>query len=367
MSLSIVSIGTALPQSCVSQAESVKIAQVVAGMDREEDDFLPSLYRQTTIAKRHLAFEQGVVHDILHGTKHTASAFLPAGDGADPGPTTAQRMRHYIEQAGPLAVRAARQALDESDLSAAEFTHLITVSCTGFSAPGVDFELIRKLGLSPTIERTHVGFMGCHGALNGLRVARAYADACPRARVLLCAVELCGLHYHYPRNPKKMVANALFADGAAALVGVPSEIDRGSWQVVASGSCIFPESEFAMTWNIGDHGFEMTLATRVPELIARNLRPCLDRWLAGQGLRLEDVRSWAVHPGGPRILTAVEEALDLNEEATAASREVLAECGNMSSATMLFVIDRLRKRAAARPCVALGFGPGLTAEVALFQ
>src|SRR5438105_3119749 len=157
-----------------------------------------------------------------------------------------------------------------------------------FSAPGVDVELIKHLELPATVERTHVGFMGCHGALNGLRVARAFADADADARILLCAVELCGAHYHYPWNPKKMVANALFADGAAALVGVAAA-GPGGWKAVASGTCVFPDSEHAMTWNIGDHGFEMTLATRVPDLIARNLRPWWEPWLPPSGLSPGDV------------------------------------------------------------------------------
>src|SRR5262249_4816725 len=133
-----------------------------------------------------------------------------------------------------------------------------------------------------------------------------------------------------------------------------------------SGTCVFPDSEYAMTWNIGDHGFEMSLATRVPELIARNLRPWCEAWLRQNNLTIDDVGSWAIHPGGPRILAAVEEALGLNEDATAESRRLLAECGNMSSATVLFLLDRLRRNAAELPCVALGFGPGLTAEAALF-
>src|SRR6185312_7307169 len=135
------------------------------------------------------------------------------------GPTTGERMRIYAEEAGPLAVRAAKIALAEAATPAADITHLVTVSCTGFAAPGVDYSLIRGLGMASTVQRTHVGFMGCHGALNGLRVANAFASADPNARVLLCAVELCSLHYYYGNEADKLVANAIFADGAAAIVG----------------------------------------------------------------------------------------------------------------------------------------------------
>jgi predicted naringenin-chalcone synthase len=368
MSFAILGLGTALPATAVTQAEAIQVAERLTCRTPDRAELLPSLYRQTTIATRHLAFDPQVIRDILQGTRVSGSVFLPQDRGDDPGPTTGQRMEHYIREAGPLALRAARQALDEAGLAPATVTHLVTVSCSGFSAPGVDIGLIKDLALPATTQRTHVGFMGCHGALNGLRVAQAFTGALPEARVLVCAVELCGLHYHYQWNPKQMVSNALFADGAAAAVGVSGKAaPAGAWEAVASGACVFPDSEHAMTWNIGDHGFEMTLATRVPDLIARNLRTWLEQWLEQNELRLGDVASWAVHPGGPRILTAVEEALRLDREATVESREVLAAYGNMSSPTVLFILDRLRRRQAARPCVALGFGPGLAAEATLFR
>jgi predicted naringenin-chalcone synthase len=222
------------------------------------------------------------------------------------------------------------------------------------------------LGMSPTIHRTHVGFMGCHGALNGLRVANAFAASDPAARVLVCSVELCSLHYHYGWDPPKVVANALFADGAGAIVG-GAKPKTGSWQLVASGSHLVPEAADAMTWTIGDHGFGMTLSKRIPEVIGTKLRPWLDEWLAEQGVRVTDVNSWAIHPGGPRVLDAAAGTLKLPAESVWASREVLSEYGNMSSATALFILKRLIDRKSKGPCVALGFGPGLNVEVALFQ
>ena len=211
--------------------------------------------------------------------------FLPTGAPDETGPTTGQRMQHYAELAPPLAVAAAADAMRRSGLDATDLTHLITVSCTGFIAPGLDVALIRGLELRPTIQRTHVGYMGCHGALNGLRVARAFTAAEPEARVLLCAVELCSLHYHYGwRNPGKVIANALFSDGAAAVIGVPlAAAPANAWRVAATGSCLIPDSADAMTWTIGDHGFVMTLSKRVPGLIAEHLRPWLESWLAEQG------------------------------------------------------------------------------------
>jgi predicted naringenin-chalcone synthase len=199
-------------------------------------------------------------------------------------------------------------------------------------------------------------------------VARAFAGADPHAPVLLCAFELCSLHYHYGWDPGKVVANAIFADGAAALVGAASTVGpANAWQVTATGSRLFPDTANAMTWTVGDHGFVMSLSKKVPGLIQAHLRPWLVDWLGQHDLTVEDVASWAVHPGGPRILAAVEESLGLSRRQTEAAHAVFADYGNMSSPTVLFIVDRLRACQAPRPCVALGFGPGLTAEVALFR
>jgi predicted naringenin-chalcone synthase len=368
MSFAILGLGTAVPATTIDQNDASRLAQVICCRTPEQENWLPLMYNQTGIDKRHLTFEDQVVRDILDGTRLSGSVFLPSDVPDDRGPTTAQRMRCYQADAGPLALRSARLALEQSDLAPPEITHLVTVSCTGFAAPGVDLELIDGLGLRPTTQRTHIGFMGCHAAINGLRVARAYTGSDPSARVLLCVVELCGLHYHYGWDPQKMVANAIFADGAAALVGVPAErAPADAWQVIAVGSSLLPESRDAMSWTIGEHGFEMTLSRNVSVLIRQHLRPWLESWLAKSGLRLADVGSWAIHPGGPRIIESAAAALGLAAAQTAAAREVFAQYGNMSSPTVLFILDRLLRRCAPRPCVAIAFGPGLIAEAALLR
>jgi predicted naringenin-chalcone synthase len=210
--------------------------------------------------------------------------------------------------------------------------------------------------------------MGCHGLLNGLRVARAFVEADASACVLLCAVELCSLHHQYDWDSDQIVANALFADGAAALVVLSGEAQTArAFRLQATGSTLIDDSEDAMSWRIGDHGFTMTLSPRVPELIGRHVRPWLADWLALHGLTLATVGSWAVHPGGPRILSSFGEAVGLDRSALDPSYRVLAEFGNMSSPTIAFILQRLRQAQAPRPCVALAFGPGLAAEVALLD
>ena len=368
MNFTILGFGTAVPAVAFNQAQALRIAETLCNPTAEQATWLPTMYGNTGIERRHMVLADELLDDVLNHTRHSQSVFLPTGEPNDAGPTTAQRMQHYVKHAGPLAIEAAGKSLENAKTAPRELTHLVTVSCTGFHTPGVDIELIHALGLPATIQRTHIGFMGCHGALNGLRVARAFAGAEANARVLLCATELCSLHYYYGWNAQKMIANALFADGSAALVGgCIADAPHGAWRVVASGSYVFPATADAMTWSIGDHGFEMTLAKKVPGLIAEHLRPWIIGWLADLGLTLEKIATWAIHPGGPRILDAVEHALSLRVDQSATSRAVFAEYGNMSSPTILFILDRLRRDRAELPCVALGFGPGLTVEAALLR
>jgi predicted naringenin-chalcone synthase len=370
MSLAILGLGTALPHRPVSQEDTAAIISSFFCETDEQRRLLPTLFRRAGVRQRHSVLAERLPHD---GPIQTF--YPPATGPSDQGPTTAQRMEIYRKESAPLALQAARQALDQAKIMPSEITQIITVTCTGFTAPGLDIALIKQLGLKPTISRLQVGFMGCHGAFNALQAASAVAAADPRARVLICAVELSSLHLHYGWDPESIVSHALFADGAAALVAGSLREPEGRsrserptpWQATAFGSCLFPDSEQAMTWNIGDNGFVMTLSADVPDLIAHNLRPWLEGWLRRNDLQIQDVQSWAIHPGGPRILTAVADGLDLPHETLADSQAVLSDCGNMSSPTILFILERLRRRNAPRPCVALSFGPGLIAEAAIFR
>lgn len=366
MTAAVTGLGTALPRHAIAQEDAAVIAQSLCADDAHAR-LLPALYRRSSVATR----SSVLLHQPNGSVLDRQSFFPPAGTGADRGPSTSVRLERYRAEAAPLALQSAAAALSDAGLNAREVTHLITVSCTGFAAPGVDAHLIESLGLSRAIARTNVGFMGCHGAINGLRVADAFVRADPDARVLLTAVELCSLHYQYGADPEQAVANALFADGAAsAVIGAPAgrthPAKPGQWGIEATGSRLIPGSADAMTWHVRDHGFEMTLSARVPSLIESHLRPWLSEWLGASNLVLADIGSWAIHPGGPRILSTVARALALPDAACAASRQVLEERGNMSSPTVLFIVDRLRRAGAPLPCVALAFGPGLVAEAALF-
>ena len=360
-------IGTAVPPRVLGQADAAESSRAFCAGDAKQARALRILYGRSGVETRNT-----VVLRADKGTLEERLPFYPEASGPeDRGPTTGQRMALYEAEAPPLAELAARRALEDASTPVGAITHLVTVSCTGFFSPGIDATLIDALGLPRTVHRTHVGFMGCHGALNGLRVAASQAGE-TEARVLLCAVELCSLHFAYGWNREMMVANALFADGAAAVVGMLAQNGAAhtpapdpGWSVQAQGTFLMPRSGDAMSWRIGDHGFRMTLSPTVPELIRTNLGGWLTGWLQQQGLGVGDVGSWAVHPGGPRILTAVEDALDLENGILEVSREVLRRHGNMSSPTVLFILERLRKQRAPLPCVALAFGPGLVVEAML--
>lgn len=364
MSLTLCGLGTALPRFGIAQPEAARLAGDLCSNAAEHQRSLAALYRRTGVEWRH-----SVVLDADSGPIDGRQSFYPPPTGdSDRGPTTAQRMDRYAREAGDLAANAARKALADAQRPAQEITHLITVSCSGFSAPGFDVTLVRDLSLRADVARTHIGFMGCHGALNALRVARGFTAVDPKACVLICCVELCSLHHQYGWEPDQVVANALFADGAAAVVACASEAtERTAWRVVDNGSTIVPDTTDAMAWRIGDHGFEMTLSPAVPELIRRYLRPWLAGWLSSRETSLGEICSWAIHPGGPRILQACAAGLEFPQEYLAESVSVLSEFGNMSSPTVLFILDRLRRRDAPSPCVLLGFGPGLTIEAALLR
>jgi predicted naringenin-chalcone synthase len=280
-------------------------------------------------------------------------------------------MEKYEEHSLALALASSQAALAQADLDPSEVTHLVTVSCSGFYAPGFDIGLLRELELSPDVSRTHVGFMGCHGAFNALRVAQAYVEADPEAVVLVCSVELCSLHHYYGWSTEKVIANALFSDGSGAVIcrrapkdGLPM---HAKYRLIRHGSHLLANTLKAMSWRIGDYGFEMTLSQKVPELIEQNLTEWMTEFLAKEKLTIQDVRGWAIHPGGPRILDSCVVALDLSGDDLAPSREVLAKYGNMSSATILFVLERMRQQEFSGPVVALGFGPGLSIEAMLLH
>lgn len=277
-------------------------------------------------------------------------------------PTTAQRMARFHAPALDLA----RSAIEDLRLSTRErvgITHLIVASCTGFSAPGLDFQLMRAARLRDTVERTMVGFMGCFAAVNALRLARHIVRSDPYAHVLVVNVELCSLHLREEWQVAKLLSFMLFGDGAsAALVSAePDGLALGPFRTE-----VVPDSDGLITWDIGDSGFEMHLSGQVPARI-RNFAREEGGTLLGR-LGVDCAVHWAVHAGGRTILDAVQDGLDLDSGALRHSRDVLHDFGNMSSATLMFVLARiLNTPRPPGPGVGMAFGPGLTVESFAFH
>jgi predicted naringenin-chalcone synthase len=281
--------------------------------------------------------------------------------------STADRMREFAPAARRLGAEAARRALDRAGPgAAAEVGDLLAVSCTGYSGPGLDVHLVDDLGLGDRVQRLAIGHMGCYAALPALRTAAARATA-SGGRALVTCVELCTLHVQPARSREDAVYQALFGDGAAAaLVGA-----GGDGPVIAGSATVtVPRSEERMGWQIEDHGFQMWLSPRVPALVEREVGRLVDELLQPHGLVLDDVVHWAVHPGGPEIVDRVQRRLGLSDAQVARSHEVLADGGNRSSATVLFILEQLLAGGEVEPgqwIVALAFGTGLTLEALLLR
>lgn len=282
-------------------------------------------------------------------------------------PDIAARMRRF-ERHAPALAEAAVERLNlgpERDL----ISHVLITCCTGFSAPGLDHEVVERCKLPSTVERTMIGFMGCYAAINALKLARHIVRSEPQARVLILNVELCTLHLKETTDLEQVLSFLLFGDGCAACIvsADPVGIALDSFRAV-----LVPDTRELITWNIRDFGFDMVLSGQVPGAIHDALHDHMDEILDGG--QASTINLWAVHPGGRTVLDAVERAFDLAPAALAASREVLRRYGNMSSATVMFVIEQLLrinrinriKRTSLTGC-AMSFGPGLTAETMLFR
>ncbi len=291
MTAHLLGLGTANPEHRMSQEEALQMFSDIVCEDDKQRRLARVLFRKSEVANRYTCVPHQVAYNWCQPREDAAEAGgrnlseRPAQTpcvigGQSSGPSTHERMQLYAEFASDLAIEASRTALTDSATDPQMITHLVTVSCTGFDAPGVDIELIRRLGLPASTQRINVGFMGCHGAINGMRAALGIVGSDPTARVLMCCVELCSLHYRFQWASEGIIGNALFADGSAALVlGQPPAPGQSSpkasgppnWQLVDTGSLIIPDSKQAMSWRVGDHGFEMLLTSEVGERIEQRL------------------------------------------------------------------------------------------------
>ncbi|MGD1839399.1 MAG: type III polyketide synthase [Thermonemataceae bacterium] len=363
----IISIGTALPPYQHKQQAILDFMLGVYQPDERERRKLEILYKKTGIDTRYSAIADYTVPT-------TERSFYPNSQNLEPFPTIEQRMEGYRQAALPLALEAIQSAQQQLDHTP-EITHLITVSCTGMSAPGLDIALLKALQLPSHTPRTSVNFMGCYAGFHALKQADLICQTDPEAVVLVTCVELCTLHFQKVYDTDNLTANALFADGAAAALVVS---DKQAQQQKHKGlhlkrfySEIMPEGASDMAWEIGSTGFLMTLSSYIPQLIQKGIAPLINHTLASLQIEVKDIDFWAIHPGGKRILEVVQQVFQLVTEQLAGSFDTLKNYGNMSSVTIFFVWQYLWQKQIdwekTTRILGVGFGPGLTIETALLE
>ena len=344
------SIGKGIPPYSLPQNDIAKRLINLLMLDDEEAWMMERIYNNSHISRRY-----SVLPDLLF----TAKSKTPMG--------MSHRNAIYKKEAPILAEKAARDALQQWGGPLQDITHILTVSCTGAITPGLEFKLCQALGLDPFVHRLGINFMGCFGAFKGLSVAHKIACESPHNRVLMVCAELCTLHFRPGESVESTVIHSLFADGAsAAIVGTqPRSYETPRYEILAERSFALKDSEQEMTWDAGDFGFDMTLSARVPALIEQHIERFVEVLAPKQDYHAVE---WAIHPGGKAILEAVEKAFTLDKKRTLSSWKILSDFGNMSSATILYVLEHLMH---AKPehaqTIALGFGPGLSIEGLLLR
>lgn len=367
----IEAIATGNPPLKRSQQYAASFMQRVEGMHPGVAKRIPQIYEKSGIDYRYSCIED-------YGREAEDFDFYPPNWSLEPSPTSEQRNWKYREAVIPLGETVARSAIEAAGRSPEEITHVVAVSCTGFFAPGLDIELVRRLGMRASTQRTFIGFMGCYAAFNGLRVAHSFCQSDPNARVLVVCAELCTLHFQVSQDLESAVINGIFSDGAAAAVvsSLSATEAAGRLAYVRGHALLDDDSLDHMTWDLGSTGFKMSLSPKVPSVLARHLPAYVEQLLDDTGVTRDAVDFWAIHPGGRAIVEQAQGVLDLPDQAVEDSLEVLRLHGNMSSPTILFVLKRLLDRQDLSRAngeqgystgIAMAFGPGLTLEGALFQ
>lgn len=369
MSAYVCAIETATPSTVLDQTVTRDRFAAQPEISRLGSRLISACFNASGIDTRHT-----VIEELSAGDTGGAPVFYDRESGELLNPGTRVRNETYINTAPDLFVDAAERALKSSGgFGPPDVTHVITVSCTGFFAPGPDYVLVRRLGLEPSVQRYHIGFMGCYASFPALRAAATICAADPDAVVLVASVELCTLHVRTSNEPDQIVASSVFSDGAAAAVvsARRPSADHPALRLDHFETVLTPTGEEDMAWTIGDHGFDMVLSTYVPHIIDDNIRTAMTPLFASEpelaARPYHDIDLWAIHPGGRSILDKVESTLDLRPDQLEPSREVLREYGNMSSATVLYILARILRQPSSGPerVCAMAFGPGLTVESAL--
>jgi predicted naringenin-chalcone synthase len=327
-------------------------------LNDEEAWILEKIYKNSAIEKRY-----SVVPDILHPKKRFCSSTRELRSVG-----MSERNETYKKAAPPLAEKAAKQALQHWSRPPSDITHVISVSCTGVISPGIEYYLARQLELDKSTSLLGINFMGCFGAFKALKVATKIAKDNPKNRILLVCTELCTLHFKPHGDIESIVVQSLFADGSAAIIlgAEPNNKETPLFAITGDQSSFIHDTMEDMTWDAGDEGFDMTLTRRVPTLISEHIAH-FTKQLAGHAMPYSQYE-WAIHPGGKSIVETIEKTMCLDRSQTQSSWNVLQQFGNLSSATILYVLDDIAKRKDSKEeIIGLGFGPGLCIEGLLLK
>ena len=355
----ITSIGTANPTYKFNQSQLADFMVKAMQLSEEAERKLNAIFRVTGIESRYSVIED-------YGREIDFS-FYSNSKNLDPFPTTKQRLELFRKESVKLSLDAIANCLNKApSIETQTITHLIVVSCTGMYAPDLDIDLVKSLNLSSSVNRLCINFMGCYAAFNAIKLADSFCAADPKAKVLIVCTELCSIHFQKEFTEDNLLANALFADGAAALL-IEGEPRRGVNLKPVSFFCdLAPEGGQDMAWTVGDLGFEMKLSAYVPEIIKNGIAKLTSNLLAQISQQLTDVSYYAIHPGGKKILEVIEQELGLSKADNRAAYEVLKNYGNMSSPTVLFVLNEISKNLTntddGKKILSFAFGPGLTLE-----
>lgn len=355
----ITSIGTATPPHVLSQSAIADFMTRAMQLNSDDAHKLRVLFRASGIETRHSVVEDYGKTGEFHFYENTRDL--------EPFPSTKRRLELYHRHALAISLEAVSRCLAKiADFRKDSITHLVVVSCTGMYAPGLDIDLVKALGLNSDVERTSINFMGCYAAFNALKLADAACASRPETKALIVCTELCSIHFQKENTEDNMLANALFADGAAALL--VEAIPRAGLNLQQeSFHCeLATEGEHDMTWTVGDLGFEMRLSSYVPEVVGSGIKNLTRTLLSKIHKSLPEVAYFAIHPGGKKILEAIETELGLTKEQNRHAYEVLRKFGNMSSPTVLFVLEEIYRNLNGtdhdKRILSFAFGPGLTLE-----
>ena len=333
--------------------------QKIYGLDEKEARRLAFMYRQSDIETRYTVLADYTQSDEKHWN------FIPIDQG-DPLPNLDERMKIYNREALPLSILSINDCL-ENITTPKEITHLITVSCTGMSAPGLDLQVMEMMGLPKNIFRTSVNFMGCYAAIHALRMADSLCAQHQGAKVMVVCTELCTLHFQKNNTIDNITSSLLFGDGAAAVLITHDDFNIRGLHIKDFYSEISFKGKKDMSWELSSSGFLMTLSGYVADLIGEDFNSLVDNALQHAELERDAISHWCIHPGGKKILTAIQNSISIPEDALQESYTVLRDYGNMSSPTILFVLKQImdklgNKKDQKTNIFAAAFGPGLTME-----